>query len=110
MRFMKTMQYSLLICAAVALILTCEPASQGQIILGPSVSLANLTNGEDLIVGDKQFTGFSISGDFLASQVSVIPISENGDFGIRFAGPFVSGADPMDMILGYRVSVTNSPD
>jgi hypothetical protein len=103
-------RYLLLTCAAVALALAYAPTSRAQIILGPSISLADLTNGQDLIVGDKQFTGFSISGDFQASQVSVIPISENGDFGIRFAGPFVSGANPMDMILGYKVSVTNSPD
>ena len=103
-------QYPLLICAAVALALAYAPASKAQIILGPSVSLADLTNGQDIIVGDKEFSNFSISGDFLASQVSVIPISENGNFGIRFSGSFISGANPMDMILGYKVSVTNSPD
>ena len=103
-------QYPLLICAAVALALGYAPTSKAQIILGPSVSLADLTNGQDIIVGDKEFSNFSISGDFLASQVSVIPISENGNFGIRFSGSFISGANPMDMILGYKVSVTNSPD
>jgi hypothetical protein len=103
-------QYPLLICAVVALALGYAPTSKAQIILGPSVSLADLTNGQDIIVGDKEFSNFSISGDFLASQVSVIPISENGNFGIRFSGSFISGANPMDMILGYKVSVTNSPD
>jgi hypothetical protein len=107
---MKAREYLLLICVAVALTLTYAPASEAQIILGPGISLTNLTNGQDIIVGDKEFTNFSISGDFLASQVSVIPILENGNFGIRFSGPFVSGANPMDMILGYKVSVTNSPD
>ena len=103
-------QYPLLLCTAVALALAYAPASRAQIVLGPSISLSDLTNGEDLIVGDKQFTDFSISGDFQASQVSVIPISENGNFGIRFSGPFVAGDNAMDMILGYKVSVTNSPD
>ena len=107
---MKAREYLLLICVAVALTLTYAPASEAQIILGSGISLTNLTNGQDIIVGDKEFTNFSISGDFLASQVSVIPILENGNFGIRFSGPFVSGANPMDMILGYQVSVTNSPD
>ena len=107
---MKAREYLLLICVAVALTLTYTPASEAQIILGSGISLTNLTNGQDIIVGDKEFTNFSISGDFLASQVSVIPILENGNFGIRFSGPFVSGANPMDMILGYKVSVTNSPD
>ena len=107
---MKAREYLLLICVAVALTLTYTPASEAQIILGSGISLTNLTNGQDIIVGDKEFTNFSISGDFLASQISVIPILENGNFGIRFSGPFVSGANPMDMILGYKVSVTNSPD
>jgi hypothetical protein len=110
MKAIQRIDHRLLICVAAAFALTYAPASKAQIILGPAISLADLTNGQDLIVGDKEFSNFSISGDFLASQVNVIPISENGNFGIRFSGPFISGANPMDMILGYKVSVTNSPD
>ena len=72
--------------------------------------MANLTNGQTLVVGDKAFTDFSISGDFNANHVMVTPIIENGDFGIRFSGALVSGGNPMDLILGYQVSVTNSPN
>lgn len=72
--------------------------------------MANLTNGEDLIVGDKQFTDFTISGSFQASQVNVTPIQENGDFGIRLSGAFVSGSQAEDMTITYQVSVTNSPN
>jgi len=78
---------------------------------GPSISLATLTNsGADLIVGDKEFDNFTISGDYLASQVSVTPISENGNFGIQFGGTFSASGQSKDIILGYEVSVTNSPD
>jgi len=99
----------LLICSVFAI--ACPHASQAQtLILGPTVSLASLTNGQNLLVGDKNFTDFSLSGDFNANQVNVTPISENGDFGIRFSGALVSGANPMDLILGYQVSVTNSPN
>jgi hypothetical protein len=101
----------LFIVSAAVLAVAYAPASEAQLlILGPSISLANLTNGEDLIVGDKQFTDFSISGSFQANQVFVTGIQENGDFGIRFSGAFVSGGQAEDMILGYRVSVTNSPN
>jgi hypothetical protein len=100
-----------IICAAVALAVACAPDSKAQTILGPSVSLASLTNsGADLIVGDKEFDNFSISGDYQASQVNVTPIQENGDYGIRFSGGFVAGGQTEDLILGYQVSVTNSPD
>ena len=108
---MKRIARYLVIVSAAVLAVAYTPTSEAQLlILGPSISLANLTNGEDLIVGDKQFTDFSISGSFLAGQVNVTPIQENGDFGIRFSGPFVSGGEAEDMVLGYRVSVTNSPN
>ena len=77
---------------------------------GPSssVSLASLTNGETLVVGDKAFTDFSISGDFLAGQVTVTPITVGGNFGIEFGGNFSTSNSALDMVLGYQVSVTNS--
>ncbi len=96
------------ICLSTALFISYAPVSDAQIIDGPTVSLASLTNGQTVIVGDKAFTDFSISGDFQANQVNVTPITENGDFGIRFSGGFTSGGTPMGMTLGYQVSVTNS--
>jgi hypothetical protein len=77
-------------------------------VLGPSVSMANLTNDQTIVVGDKAFTDFSITGSFDASQVNVTPIEESGNFGIRFSGALVSAGNPMDLTLGYQVSVTNS--
>src|SRR6266404_5614103 len=103
-------QYLLAICVIVALAVAYVPASEAQIVIGPTVSLASLTNGGDLIVGDKEFSDFSISGDFQAGQINVTSITENGNFGIRFSGAIVSGSNPMDMILGYQVNVTNSPN
>ena len=71
--------------------------------------MTNLVNaGEDLIVGDKEFTDFSIGGDFQASEVYVTPIEEAGNYGIRFSGAFVASGSAEDMTLTYSVSVTNS--
>jgi hypothetical protein len=97
------------ICAAVALAMASTTASQAQsITLGTPISMANLTNDQTVIVGDKAFTDFTISGDFTASQIMVTPLTENGDFGIRFSGPIISFASGMDLQLTYKVSVTNS--
>jgi hypothetical protein len=101
----------LFVFGVIAFTLIYSPASRAQLILGPGISLANLTNsGADLIVGDKEFYNFSISGSFQAGQVTVTPIQENGDFGIRFSGPFVAGGQSLSMTLGYQVAVTNSPN
>jgi hypothetical protein len=98
-----------IICAAVAFAVISAPRSMAQTILGPSISLASLTNsGADLIVGDKEFDNFTISGDFTAGQVTVTPIQLGADFGIRFGGTFSATGDSKDMILGYQVTVTNS--
>jgi hypothetical protein len=103
--------YALIACAAAIIAVVYAPCSRAQVILGPSISLASLTNsGADLIVGDKEFNNFTISGDFVASQVKVTPIQENGDFGIRFSGAFVAGGSAEDLVLGYSVEVTNSPN
>ncbi len=100
-----------IICTAAAFAMAFAPSSNAQIVIGPTVSLASLTNvGGDVLVGDKDFQDFSISGDFSASQINVTSITINGNFGIRFSGPIVAGANPMDLILGYQVSVTNSPN
>jgi hypothetical protein len=98
-----------IICAAIVFAFVYAPASDAQIVIGPTVSLASLTNvGGDVLVGDKDFSDFSISGDFSASQINVTSITLNGDFGIRFSGSIFSGGTPMDLILGYKVAVTNS--
>jgi hypothetical protein len=93
---------------AVALVAAHASVVSAQVVQGPSISMANLTNGATIVVGDKAFTDFSISGNFNANQVNVTPIIENGNFGIRFSGALVSGGSAMDLILGYQVSVTNS--
>lgn len=105
--FFRTGRTFSIICAAVAFAAASAPESRAQIVIGPSISLADLTNGETIVVGDKAFTDFSISGDFSASQVNVTEITENGNYGIRFSGLFLGGATGSDMILGYQVSVTN---
>jgi hypothetical protein len=102
-------QHLSIICAAIVLASASVPGAKAQmLILGPSINMTNLVNGQDLIVGDKEFSGFSISGNYQADQVNVTPIQENGNFGIRFTGAFVSGGQPEDMSLVYQVSVTNS--
>ncbi|HXI83109.1 MAG TPA: PEP-CTERM sorting domain-containing protein [Verrucomicrobiae bacterium] len=109
--FVLSCQYLFAICAIVAVAVAYAPTASAQIVIGPTVSLASLTNdGGDVLVGDKDFSNFSISGDFSASQINVTSITINGDFGIRFSGAIVSGSNPMDMILGYKVAVTNSPN
>jgi hypothetical protein len=101
----------LVICTVAVLAMAYAPASKAQIIIGPTVSLASLTNvGGDVLVGDKDFQDFSISGSYSASQINVTSITINGDFGIRFSGAIVAGANAMDLILGYKVAVTNSPN
>ena len=105
----RPQRYLLFLCTTIVLAVACAPVSRAQIVLGPTVSLASLTNsGQNLVVGDKDFTDFTISGGLQAGQVDVTSITENGNFGIRFSGAFVSGATPLDFTLGYQVSVTNS--
>jgi len=98
-----------LICAVVALAVTYVPGTQAQmLVLGSSINMTNLVGGQTIIVGDKAFTDFSVSGSYLPSQLTVTPIEENGNFGIRFGGALVASGNAMDAILGYQVSVTNS--
>jgi PEP-CTERM motif-containing protein len=93
-----------------ALALFVEPRSQAQTILGPTVSLASLTNGSGILVGDKFFNNFTISGTFNASQVSVTGIKDSFGFGIQFGGALIAGNSSADLILGYNVTVvTNAP-
>ncbi len=100
-----------IISAALALALICVPCSQAQIVIGPTVSFATLTNvGGDVLVGDKDFSNFSISGGISAGQINVTSITEgDGDFGLRFSGGLVSAGTPESFSIGYTVSVTNSP-
>ena len=96
--------------AVIAFATAHAPRCQAQLqILGSSINLTNFVNtGEDLIVGDKEFTEFSISGSFQASQVYVTPIEEAGNYGIRFSGAFAASGSAEDMSLTYAVNVTNS--
>src|SRR5277367_986202 len=92
------------ICASAALAVTYVPVSEAQVITnGTGISLANLTNGQTIIVGDKAFTDFSIGGAFTASQVTVTPITLNGNFGIQFSGPFFANDASLSLNLGYQV-------
>src|SRR5450755_965147 len=94
------------ICVSTALAASYAPVAEAQVITnGSGVSLASLTNGQTIIVGDKAFTDFSISGDFSAGQVTVTPITLNGNFGIQFSGPFVANNATLSLSLGYQVSV-----
>jgi hypothetical protein len=98
--------------AAAAFILTvlCAPRPvAAQVFVGSSISLASLTNsGADLIIGDKEFSHFNISG-YNAGSINVQGIIENGsDYGIQFQGGFFSMHGSMDVILSYQVDVTNS--
>jgi hypothetical protein len=80
------------ICVSTALAVSFATVSEAQVITnGTGVSLANLTNG-----------------DFTAGQVTVTPITLNGNFGIQFSGPFVANNASLSLGLGYEVSVTNS--
>jgi len=102
-------KHLLVICATLAVAVAYAPGCQAQFWIGTAVSLASLTNsGADLIVGDKEFTDFTISGSFQANQVNVTPIELAGNFGIRFSGGFAAGGQVEDMTLTYSVSVTNS--
>jgi hypothetical protein len=97
------------ICVSTALAVSFATVSEAQVITnGTGVSLANLTNGQTIVVGDKAFRDFSINGDFTAGQVTVTPITLNGNFGIQFSGPFVANNASLSLGLGYEVSVTNS--
>jgi PEP-CTERM motif-containing protein len=103
-------RFFLLFSAAIALAMVYAPASDAQIVLGQSINLTNLTGNETIIVGDKAFTDFTFSSStgFQPGQINVTPITENGDFGIRFSGLILGGMAGTDIILGYQVSVTNS--
>ncbi len=87
---------------------TQAPASS----LGSPVVLSTLTNGGSLVVGDKLFSGFVISGSISAADVTVTPIEDSFGYGIEFSGGFAAlGNETQDMVLGYTVTVTtNSPD
>ena len=76
---------------------------------GPSYSLTSLTNGGDILVGDKDFSNFFTSGDPYASNITVTAfIDGGGNYGIEFGGGFVAYDNLMDFQIGYMVAVTNS--
>lgn len=94
---------------AFALALFSGSSTQAQTFFPPSVNLSSLTNvGASLLVGDKLFSHFDITG-YNAHSIHVEGIEENGsDFGIQFTGPIVANNSAMDITLSYQVNVTNS--
>lgn len=95
---------------AVALAVAYGPGTEAQTLVGSPISLATLTNsGETLLVGDKLFSDFGISG-YNASNITVQGIIEYGDdYGIQYQGGFVATDNSnMDVHLSYMVNVTNS--
>jgi hypothetical protein len=99
----------LVICAAVALAINYAPSTQAQTFYPPAVSLASLTNsGATLLVGDKLFSHFGITG-YNAGSIDVEGIEEYGsDYGIQFSGSIAADDSSMDLTLQYQVTVTNS--
>jgi hypothetical protein len=76
---------------------------------GPSYSLTSLTNGGDVLVGDKDFSNFFTSGDPYASNITVTGfIDGDGNYGLQFGGGFAANDNLMDFQIGYMVNVTNS--
>src|SRR6202142_4589619 len=98
------------ILTAFALALLTGSSSQAQTILGPTVSLASLTNGSGILVGDKFFDEFTIGSTYYtATNVLVTGIEAGSDYGIRFSGNFFAlNNNSSDLTLGYRVGVVTT--
>lgn len=92
--------------AAIALVVACAPDTKAQTFFPPPVTLSSLTNGGTILVGDKLFSDFNISG-YAASNITVEGIQQDGNFGIQFGGGFVANNSAMDILLSYQVTVTN---
>ena len=75
------------------------------------IPLSDLLDGGSIQVGDKLFDefGYAHVGDMPApAQVNVIPhVDGDGNFGLRFQGPFIdtAGNGASDALLTFRVSV-----
>jgi hypothetical protein len=76
-----------------------------------TIPLSDLIGGGTITSGDKIFSDFDYvgSGDMpSAAGINVIAIQgQNGDYGIRFQGPFIdrAGGDPSDALITFNVSV-----
>src|SRR5271170_4406186 len=90
-------RYLLAICAMVALAISCSSSTQAQVFYPPAVTLASLTNsGATLLVGDKLFSHFGITG-YNAGSITVEGIEEYGsDYGIQFSGSIAANDSQMD--------------
>ncbi len=97
------------ILAAFTLVLFTGSSTQAQIFFGSPVTLNTLTNSSgSLLVGDKLFSNFAISG-YNAHSLKVQGIEEFGsDYGIQFSGPIIANNSSMEFTLTYQVNVTNS--
>jgi hypothetical protein len=105
-------QYLLVICATLTFAIVQVPAVQAQVTNltnGSTITLADLGTGNfSILVGDKLFSDFGVSG-YNASNITVKGIIENGgDYGIQFQGGFFSMNGSMEVNLSYAVNVTNS--
>jgi hypothetical protein len=88
-------------------------AHAGFVALGPAISIGSLPSS--LTVGDKVFTGFTVStagstsGGLVSPTLTLTPGTFNGDYGFELNGPFdalsILGS-PATAILNYAISYT----
>jgi PEP-CTERM motif len=90
-----------------ALPILCPPTTRAQTFFPPAVSLASLTNGGTVLVGDKLFSDFGITG-YDAGSVTVEGMIQNGNYGIQFGGSIAANDASLSLSLSYQVNVTNS--
>lgn len=102
---MKRRLFGWLIAAAIVAAPWCGETSAA------TIPLSDLIGGGTITSGDKVFSDFSYvgTGDMpSAAGINVISIQgANGDYGIRFQGPFIdrAGGDPSDALITFNVSV-----
>jgi hypothetical protein len=104
--------YPLIACAAVVGAVVCAPVTQAQVTNltnASTINFSNLGTGQfSILVGDKLFSDFSLSG-YNPTNITVMGITQYGnDYGIEFQGGFFSMHGSMDVTLSYQVNVTNS--
>src|SRR5277367_3616640 len=89
-RSVNSRQKFSLVCAAMAFAMAYAPFTQAQVTNltnGSTINFSNLgTGGFSILVGDKLFSDFTLSG-YNPSNINVKGIIEDGgDFGIQFQG------------------------
>lgn len=107
-------QFHIYVSALAALLLSVNFGMADTVVHSDqSVLLSDLIGGGTLSVGDKTFSDFTYSqvGDMpLATEVDVIPIISDGDFGIRFAGSFIDmvGGGVSDSLITFTVEAPSA--